>query len=237
MEVQITCTKLIKPSAPTPPHLWTLKLSPVDQIHYCIKPTALFYYSADGSAEAEEVERLVNILETSLSETLTRFYPLAGRYIEDGNWVDCTDEGVEFTAAKVKGRLGEVLSRRDEMTDELVHLAGGESTMVQSRDIGRQYPLAGRYIEDGNWVDCTDEGVEFTAAKVKGRLGEVLSRRNEMIDELVHLAGGESTMVQSRGIGRRLGRSRDVTVAVYRLRWLKYLKMIKLLYKLLETWI
>ena len=122
------CTKLIKPSAPTPPHLRTLKLSPVDQIQYSIKPTALFYYSADGSAEAEEVERRVNLLETSLSETLTRFYPLAGRYIEDGNWVDCTDEGVEFTAAKVKGRLGEVLSRRDEMIDELVYLAGGEST-------------------------------------------------------------------------------------------------------------
>ena len=28
---------------------------------------------------------------------------------------------------------------------------------------------------------------------MKSRLGEVLSRRDEMIDELVHLAGGEST--------------------------------------------
>ena len=129
MEVQITRTKLIKPSAPTPPNLRILKLSPVDQIQYSIKPAALLYYSADGSAGAEEVERRINRLETSLSETLTRFYPLVGRYIEDGNWIDCNDEGVEYFVAKVKGcRLSEVLSRRDEMIDQLSHLAGGEFT-------------------------------------------------------------------------------------------------------------
>ena len=129
MEVQITRTKLIKPSAPTPPNLRILKLSPVDQIQYSIKPAALLYYSADGSAGAEEVERRINRLETSLSETLTRFYLLAGRYIEDGNWIDCNDEGVEYFVAKVKGcRLSEVLSRRDEMIDQLSHLAGGGFT-------------------------------------------------------------------------------------------------------------
>ena len=129
MEVQITRTKLIKPSAPTPPNLRILKLSPVDQIQYSIKPAALLYYSADGSAGAEEVEQRINRLETSLSETLTRFYPLAGRYIEDGNWIDCNDEGVEYFVAKVKGcRLSEVLSRRDEMIDQLSHLAGGGFT-------------------------------------------------------------------------------------------------------------
>ena len=129
MEVQITRTKLIKPSAPTPHNLRILKLSSVDQIQYSIKPAALLYYSADGSARAEEVERRINRLETSLSETLTRFYPLAGRYIEDGNWIDCNDEGVEYFMAKVKGcRLSEVLSRRDEMIDQLSHLAGGGFT-------------------------------------------------------------------------------------------------------------
>ena len=49
-------------------------------------------------------------------------------------------------------------------------------------------------MEDGNWVDCNDEGAEFFVAKVKGRLGQViLGRRDEMIDELGHLAGGAST--------------------------------------------
>ena len=131
MEVQRLCTKLIKPSIPTPPHLRTLKLSPIDQLKYPIKAAILLYYSADGSTgSTEEVERRrMDRLETSLSETLTRFYPLAGRYIKDGNWVDCNDEGVEFFVAKVKGcRLSEFLSRRDEMIDHLSHLAGGEFT-------------------------------------------------------------------------------------------------------------
>ena len=125
------CTKLIKPSVPTPPHLRTLKLSPVDQVQYPTKTAVVLYYSADGSTgSAEEVERRrMDRLETSLSETLIRFYPLAGRYIKDGNWVDCNDEGVEFFVAKVKGcQLSEFLSRRDEMIDQLSHLAGGEFT-------------------------------------------------------------------------------------------------------------
>ena len=124
------CTKLIKPSVPTPPHLRTLKQSPVDQVQNSVKTAVVLYYSADGSTGTDqEVERRrINLLETSLSETLTRFYPLAGRYIKDGNWVDCNDEGVEFFVAKAKGRLSEFLSMRDEMIDQLSHLAGGGFT-------------------------------------------------------------------------------------------------------------
>jgi hypothetical protein len=38
-----------------------------------------------------------------LSEILTLFYPLAGRYIKDNLSVDCNDEGVELLEAKVDG--------------------------------------------------------------------------------------------------------------------------------------
>ena len=49
-------------------------------------------------------------------------------------------------------------------------------------------------MEDGNWFDCKDEGVEFFVTKVKGcRLSEFLSRRDEMIDQLSQLAGGGFT--------------------------------------------
>ena len=51
----------------------------------------------------------------------------------------------------------------------------------------------------------------------------------------------DDPMVQSHDIGHRLGRSLDVSVAVYRsickIRWLKYLKIIKILYKLLKIYI
>ena len=44
-----------------------------------------------------------------MSETLILFYLLAGRYINDGYWVDCNDEGTEFFMAKVKGQLSLVI--------------------------------------------------------------------------------------------------------------------------------
>ncbi|RVW93264.1 Pelargonidin 3-O-(6-caffeoylglucoside) 5-O-(6-O-malonylglucoside) 4'''-malonyltransferase [Vitis vinifera] len=86
MGVQRLSTKLIKPSSPTPSHLRTLKLSPIDQLFtHTAKPSTSYYYSADSSSSrSEDVERRTR-LETSLSETLTRFYPLAGRYIKDSH--------------------------------------------------------------------------------------------------------------------------------------------------------
>ena len=132
-------TKLIKPSSPTRSHLRTLKLSPIDQLFtYTVKPSAICYYSADSSnsSRSEDVARR-NRLETSLSETLTRFYPLAGGYIKDSHSVDCNDEGVEYLEAKVEGQLSQLLSRRDEMIYQLVRLSGGESTSpVASIQIG-----------------------------------------------------------------------------------------------------
>ena len=56
-----------------------------------------------GGKTTEDVERRINRLETSLSDTLSRFYPLAGRYVKDSEWVDYNDEGVEYFEAKVEG--------------------------------------------------------------------------------------------------------------------------------------
>lgn len=122
-------TKLIKPSSPTPSHLRTLKLSPIDQLFtYTVKPSSICYYSAESSSSRSEDGERLNRLETSLSEILTLFYPLAGRYIKDSHSVDCNDEGVEYLEAKVEGQLSQLLSRRDEMLYQLVRLSGGEST-------------------------------------------------------------------------------------------------------------
>ena len=179
MEVQILYTKLIKPSLPTPPHIRTLKLSPVDQLQYSVRNSFILYYSADGRAGTDqEVERRrINRLETSLSETLTRFYPLAGRYIKDDNWVDCNDEGVELFVAKVKGRLSQLLSQRNEMLDQLGHLAGGAgasspvlSIQISNFDCGGLvigFRLC-RHVFDGfsaigfvsSWATATRQGMD-----------------------------------------------------------------------------
>ena len=62
-------TKLVKPSSPT----------------YTVKRFVIYCYSTDSNSgkTTEGVERRINRLQTSLSETLTRFYPLDGRYVKD----------------------------------------------------------------------------------------------------------------------------------------------------------
>ncbi|KAK0601642.1 hypothetical protein LWI29_026032 [Acer saccharum] len=58
-------------------------------------------------------------LEKSLSETLTRFYPLAGRYIEDRDSIDCNDDGAEYLNARVDGQLARFLKQNcDQAVDQ-----------------------------------------------------------------------------------------------------------------------
>ncbi|KAG6776862.1 hypothetical protein POTOM_016652 [Populus tomentosa] len=97
MEVQLISRKLIKPSVQTPPHLQNLNISFLDQLAPSLNVPNIFYYP--NNHHVNNIEDL----EKSLSEILTLFYPLAGRYIEDNLSVDCNDEGVEFLEAKVDG--------------------------------------------------------------------------------------------------------------------------------------
>ncbi|KAI8017944.1 Vinorine synthase [Camellia lanceoleosa] len=104
IKVEIIARETIKPSSPTPHHLRNYKLSLRDQhatFHYI---SVAFYYSTPttiGGGESEEMVGLISErLKVSLSETLTRFYPLAGR-LRDNLLVNCNDDGVDFVEARV----------------------------------------------------------------------------------------------------------------------------------------
>ncbi|KAF9683404.1 hypothetical protein SADUNF_Sadunf04G0010000 [Salix dunnii] len=99
MEVQLISRKLIKPSVQTPPHLQNLNISFLDQLAPSLYIPSIFYYPNHHHESIKNIDKL----EKSLSEILTLFYPLAGRYIEDNLSVNCNDEGVEFLEAKVDG--------------------------------------------------------------------------------------------------------------------------------------
>ncbi|KAL2483252.1 HXXXD-type acyl-transferase family protein [Forsythia ovata] len=66
----------------------------------------VYFYPADGKISNWERS---NHLKKSLPQALTRFYPLAGRIV-DNLYVDCNDEGVEFFQAKAEVELSEILS-------------------------------------------------------------------------------------------------------------------------------
>ncbi|GMP44499.1 hypothetical protein CsSME_00013412 [Camellia sinensis var. sinensis] len=107
MEVEIISRETIKPSSLTPPHLRTYKLSLLDQfIPSNHVPIVLFYPMLDN----DHVHVTSQLLKKSLSKTLTRFYPLAGK-VRDALTIDCNDEGAFYVEARVKCHLSDFLTQ------------------------------------------------------------------------------------------------------------------------------
>ncbi|KDP36819.1 hypothetical protein JCGZ_08110 [Jatropha curcas] len=109
MEGQIISKSSIPPSSPTPPNLKTYKISLLDQFI----PSGYFYYILfyENSQDANLTERLL-LLKQSLSETLSRFYPLAGR-VKDRFSIDCNDEGACYVEATSNIPLSQYLAQPD----------------------------------------------------------------------------------------------------------------------------
>ncbi|XP_059451829.1 BAHD acyltransferase At5g47980-like [Corylus avellana] len=102
MQVRIISRETIKPSSPTPSHLKTLEFSLFDQIApKAYFPTILFYPTNDGPVKLAQLKK-------SLSEALSRFYPLSGRE-KDQFCVDCNDEGASYSEALVDYNMLEFL--------------------------------------------------------------------------------------------------------------------------------
>ncbi|KAL5743453.1 hypothetical protein ACOSQ2_026569 [Xanthoceras sorbifolium] len=117
MEVCIISREIIKPSSPTPPHLRTYKLSLLDQLNFDEShfPVILFY----SSKTCENTTKVSDNLKTSLAETLTHYYPFAGR-VKDKFSIDCDDSGAVFIEANVDSNMSEILKRHE--YDQLAQL-------------------------------------------------------------------------------------------------------------------
>ncbi|KAE8704231.1 Pre-rRNA-processing protein TSR1 isoform 1 [Hibiscus syriacus] len=118
MEVEIVSKELVKPSSPTPHHLRTHLLSFLDQFLPSIYvPMVLFYMNQETGIPSADIiadnSRRAQLLKESLSETLTLFYPFAGRIEEHHLSVDCNDEGAYYVKARVNSRLREFLELTD----------------------------------------------------------------------------------------------------------------------------
>ncbi|KAK9052180.1 hypothetical protein SSX86_028808 [Deinandra increscens subsp. villosa] len=112
----IISQETIKPSSPTPPHLKTHNLSIIDQLAPNVNMPLIFFYKNYTRGD-------INILKKSLSQTLTSYYPFAGRCLAPSvPQIDCNDQGVKFFEASSDSRLSDVIHRRelDETIDELI---------------------------------------------------------------------------------------------------------------------
>lgn len=108
LNVQVISKETIRPSSPTPIHLRSYKLSLLDQFSPQTYIPLILFFSGNGDPNADKSHQL----RRSLSETLTHFYPLAGRIQEDDT-VNCNDKGVDFLEAQVNGLLLEFLKQPD----------------------------------------------------------------------------------------------------------------------------
>ncbi|OVA20490.1 Transferase [Macleaya cordata] len=117
MKVQIISRDTIKPSCPTPLHLRSFKLSLLDQLAPPIYVPIILFYAIDHNDKRrtiEDIEKCRSRLKKSLSETLTRFYPLAGRIKQDVS-IDCNDDGVVYLDAFVNCKLSEVVNKQPDV--------------------------------------------------------------------------------------------------------------------------
>ncbi|KAI3864816.1 hypothetical protein MKW92_010849 [Papaver armeniacum] len=112
MKVEIISKEIVKTSSPIPHHLRNFKLSLLDQLLPPLYVPIVIFYSNDDdhpfSSHGSQCSKS-DILKKSLSETLTKFYPIAGR-IKDNILVDCKNEGVEYIETKVNGLMSEFMS-------------------------------------------------------------------------------------------------------------------------------
>jgi hypothetical protein len=110
VNVEIVAREVIGPSSPTLNHLRKFNLSLLDQLApVSYEPLVLLYSNFQqrltGYHESLRLKR-------SLSETLTRFYPLAGR-IKDGASIECNDLGAVFVESRVSCLLSKFLEKPD----------------------------------------------------------------------------------------------------------------------------
>ncbi|KAL7227691.1 hypothetical protein ACSBR1_022541 [Camellia fascicularis] len=113
MKVEIISRKFIKPSTPTHHSLRDHKISFIDELAPSMNVPFILYYPAQCNNDTAKNASLFNQLEKSLVETLTQFYPLAGRYIKDDHVIYCNDQGVDYVEARVDVQLLEFLDHGD----------------------------------------------------------------------------------------------------------------------------
>ncbi|XP_074369342.1 acyltransferase-like [Apium graveolens] len=118
------CT--IKPASPTPLMLKRYNLSSQDRMIRNLYMPIILFYPPQQLANTTATT-ISNILKTSLSQTLSKYYPFAGR-LRSGSYIDCNDEGIDFVEAKIGNTFSDALEKEAEKSgDGLGHLFQNDS--------------------------------------------------------------------------------------------------------------
>ncbi|KAK9048843.1 hypothetical protein SSX86_032191 [Deinandra increscens subsp. villosa] len=159
----IISREIIKPSSPTPSHLHTYHLSPLD-LHapHSYVPLILFYPNNKGNRSLTANEKAQE-LKKSLSQTLTRYYPFAGRINSPYN-IDCNDEGVVFVEAENDSPLEKFQNMSEE--DHTINQLFADGMVWEDQDCSHRTGLMGVQL---NRFACGGIGL---AVSISHRVGD-----------------------------------------------------------------
>ncbi|NP_001295806.1 BAHD acyltransferase At5g47980-like [Cucumis sativus] len=105
LKVDIINEEIIKPSISTPKTHNHLNFSFLDQLALPVYVPLLLFYSPKPNQIPS-----ISHLKSSLSQTLTQFYPFAGRVNDDNLSISCNDEGAIFVEAEANYSLNDILT-------------------------------------------------------------------------------------------------------------------------------
>lgn len=114
--------KIIKPSSPTPSTLRRHNLSFMDQLASPAHNPLAFFYPKHGNSSYDQ-NHISELLENSLANVLTSYYPFAGT-IKENTFVDCNDVGAEFFNVRVSFPMSEILNHPYNDATNLVYPQG-----------------------------------------------------------------------------------------------------------------
>ncbi|CAJ1963581.1 unnamed protein product [Sphenostylis stenocarpa] len=122
--------KCIKPSTATPPHHKTFKLSLLDKLSPDIHGNMTLFYPHTTHA-LPHFSTQSQLLQTSLSQTLTRFYPVAGN-LHDSDTLHCNDAGAIFIESRTNASLSDILKAPDFNTLQCLLPSADNQTLTTS---------------------------------------------------------------------------------------------------------
>ncbi|XP_038686645.1 vinorine synthase-like [Tripterygium wilfordii] len=147
MKVEIVSRETIKPSSPTPSNLTTFQFSLLDQFFPATYIHSILFYPVKNDTNRHiDVKKRCHVLKTSLSKTLTMYYPFAGR-IKNHISIDCTDEGATFIETRVNCLLSDVL--RNPNFDQFKELQSLEVELPAATGTGTLLFVQANFFECG----------------------------------------------------------------------------------------
>ncbi|KAL9230390.1 hypothetical protein vseg_005751 [Gypsophila vaccaria] len=140
LAVETISIETIKPSTPTPSHLKTYSLSFLDQMLPAYHTMMLLFYPNNKTTGSPHggISPNIKVLKDSLSETLSKYYPFAGRCIDECT-VSCNDQGIPFIETRVDYVLSDFLTSSNKV--DYMHKLTPPKEFMADKPLPERVPL------------------------------------------------------------------------------------------------